>query len=58
MTGHNTMDPAIQVIAAHPEGYAEVAPSALLENLVLRLEPWGRLEGTWTVGGNRPVTGS
>ncbi len=35
-----------QIVVAHPEGYAETTPAALTAEPVLRLQPWGRLEGT------------
>jgi RNA polymerase sigma factor (sigma-70 family) len=41
----------LQVIAAHPEGFAETTPDLLRMDPVLRLEPWGRLEGTYLSGG-------
>jgi RNA polymerase sigma factor (sigma-70 family) len=41
----------LQVIAAHPEGFAETTPDLLRVDPVLRLEPWGRLEGIYLSGG-------
>jgi RNA polymerase sigma factor (sigma-70 family) len=44
----------LQIIAAHPLGYAEATPTQLREDPVLRLQPWGRLDGTLTRNG-KPV---
>jgi RNA polymerase sigma factor (sigma-70 family) len=45
-------DPAIlRVVASHPEGLAESTPELLLGDPVLRLELWGRLQGTYLSGG-------
>jgi hypothetical protein len=41
----------LQVIAAHPGGFAETTPDLLRVDPVLRLEPWGHLEGTYLSGG-------
>lgn len=43
-----------RVIVAHPLGYAETTPAALVESSVLYLEPWGRLEGVYLID-ERPV---
>jgi RNA polymerase sigma factor (sigma-70 family) len=52
--GHFTL-PAdtslVRIIAAHPDGYAEATLAALTNDPTLRLEPWGRLEGTFRSGG-------
>jgi RNA polymerase sigma factor (sigma-70 family) len=45
-------DPGIsRIIAAHPDGYAETSPEALAAEPVIRLQPWGRIEGTYLVSG-------
>jgi hypothetical protein len=44
-----------RIIVAHPAGYAEVTLAALAADPTIRLEPWGRLQGTYTVGG-QPAT--
>jgi len=50
-------DPSIsRIIAAHPDGYAETAPEALAAEPVIRLQPWGRIEGTYLVNG-QPAAG-
>ena len=38
-------DQAQLIVAVHPQGYAERAPEKLDQSPVLRLEPWGRVEG-------------
>ena len=38
-------DQARLIVAVHPQGYAERAPEKLDQSPVLRLEPWGRIEG-------------
>jgi RNA polymerase sigma factor (sigma-70 family) len=40
-----------RVVVAGTDGYAEVSPAALAGQPVIRLQPWGRLEGTYLVGG-------
>jgi len=45
-----------RVIAAHPDGYVEATVAALTAEPVLRLQPWGRLEGTVLVKG-QPAAG-
>ncbi len=49
-----------RVIAAHAAGYAEASPAALAAEPTMRLQPWGRLEGTFLSGGkpaaNRVLT--
>ncbi len=45
-----------RVIAAHPQGYAETTPVALAADPAIRLQPWGRLEGTFLSGG-KPAAG-
>jgi hypothetical protein len=49
-------DSVTRVIAASPEGYAESTPGALDTNSTMRLQPWGRLEGTILSGG-KPAVG-
>lgn len=45
-------DPAItRVIAATPQGYGEAAPSELAGSPSIRLQPWGKLEGTLVSAG-------
>jgi hypothetical protein len=44
-----------RIFVAHPAGFAEVTPAALANDPTIRLVPWGRLEGTYTVGG-QPAT--
>lgn len=44
------------IIAAHPAGYAEVPPATLTAEPVIRLQPWGRLEGKYLAGGE-PASG-
>jgi hypothetical protein len=51
------VDEAIsRVIVAHAGGYAEANPVALASNPTIQLEPWGRLEGIYFVGGE-PAAG-
>jgi RNA polymerase sigma factor (sigma-70 family) len=45
----------LRIIAVHPLGYAEATPPQLHAEPVLRLQPWGRLEGTLTSNG-KPVS--
>ncbi len=45
------------VVAAAPEGYAATAAAALTAEPTLRLQPWGRLEGTCMAGG-KPAAGA
>ena len=49
-------DTVTRVIAASPEGYAESTPAALAAEPRMRLQPWGRLEGTLLSGG-KPAAG-
>jgi RNA polymerase sigma factor (sigma-70 family) len=49
-------DEVTLIIAAHPAGYAEVAPAALVAEPTIRLQPWGRIEGT-LLSGVRPAAG-
>jgi hypothetical protein len=50
-------DPSVTaVVAAHPSGYASTTPAGLMEKPVLTLQPWGRLEGTYSSGG-QPASG-
>jgi len=44
-----------RVIVAHSAGFAEVSAAALAADPIIRLEPWGKLEGTYTVSG-QPAT--
>ena len=45
-------DPGIlRVIVAHPEGYAESEPAVLAGEPVMRLKPWGKIEGVYTSNG-------
>ena len=44
-----------RIIVAHPSGFAEVSPASLASEPIIRLEPWGKLEGTYLVGG-QPAT--
>ena len=39
------------VVIAHAQGFAEVPFSQLSSNTVVTLEPWGRIEGTFILGG-------
>ena len=57
--GHFVLPPddsVTRVIAASPESYAESTPGALTTNSTMRLQPWGRLEGTIFSGG-KPAIG-
>jgi RNA polymerase sigma factor (sigma-70 family) len=49
-------DTVTRIIAASPEGYAESTPTALAASPSMRLQPWGRLEGTYLSGG-KPAVG-
>jgi RNA polymerase sigma factor (sigma-70 family) len=49
-------DTVTRVIAASPEGYAESTPTALAALPSMRLQPWGRIEGTFLSGG-KPAIG-
>ena len=40
-----------RVIAAGPAGYVEVPRAALAENPIMQLQPWGRIEGMYSSGG-------
>ena len=45
-------DEAIQkIVAVHAQGYAEATPALLRAEPMLRLQPWGRIEGTYWSGG-------
>lgn len=44
-----------RIIIAHSAGFADVTRAALASEPTVRLEPWGRLEGTYLVGG-QPAT--
>lgn len=41
----------LRVIVAHPGGYAEAEPAALAGDPVMRLQPWGKIEGVYTLNG-------
>jgi RNA polymerase sigma factor (sigma-70 family) len=49
-------DTVTRVIAASPDGYAESTPAALAAESTMRLQTWGRLEGTLLTGG-KPAVG-
>jgi Carboxypeptidase regulatory-like domain len=49
--GFAPIDGPFRVIALHDVGYAEAAGPQLAESHELKLEPWGRIEGTLRVGG-------
>ena len=49
-------DTVTRVIAASPDGYAESTPAALAAESTMRLQTWGRLEGTLLSGG-KPAAG-
>jgi uncharacterized GH25 family protein len=44
-------DAITRVIGACAEGYAEAPPAALAADPILRLQPWGRIEGTYLTKG-------
>src|SRR5262249_7129792 len=39
------------VVAAHQQGFAEVPFSQMSSNTAVTLQPWGRIEGTFILGG-------
>jgi hypothetical protein len=39
------------VVTAHAQGFAEVLFSQVSPNTIITLQPWGRIEGTLTLGG-------
>jgi hypothetical protein len=43
-------DAILRVIVAHAKGFADTTPSALSADANIRLQPWGRLEGTYLAG--------
>ena len=47
------------VAVAHSEGFTEVPFSGMTSNTIIRLKPWGRIEGTARLGGrplvNQPI---
>jgi RNA polymerase sigma factor (sigma-70 family) len=45
-----------RIIVASPDGYAEATPASLATESTLRLQPWGRIEGTLLSGG-KPAAG-
>ena len=45
------------IVAAAPEGYAATKAAALAAEPTLRLQPWGRLEGT-CLAGSKPAAGA
>jgi hypothetical protein len=49
-------DEVTRVIAACADGYAEATPAALTAAPVMRLQPWGRIEGAYLSGG-KPTPG-
>jgi hypothetical protein len=49
-------DTVVRVIAVSEEGYAEATPAALAAQPILRLQPWGRLEGDYLADG-QPARG-
>jgi uncharacterized GH25 family protein len=58
--GRFTLPPCedgVRVVAAAPEGYAATTAAALAAEPTLRLQPWGRLEGTCLAGG-KPAAGA
>jgi RNA polymerase sigma factor (sigma-70 family) len=51
-------DPTVRrVIAAGPQGFGEATPAELATDPVIRMQPWGRLEGTYLQDG-QPVAGA
>jgi hypothetical protein len=44
-------DAIMRVIVAHAKGFGETTPTALSTDPNFRLQPWGRLEGTYLSGG-------
>jgi len=44
-------DSVTRVVATHAEGIADVSRADLATDPVVRLQPWGRLEGTYVSGG-------
>jgi hypothetical protein len=49
-------DTITRVFAVCPDGYAEATPASLATEPTMRLQPWGRLEGTMMSGG-KPAVG-
>ena len=49
-------DAVARVIAAHPGGFAETTPAVLAAEPIIRLQAWGRLEGTYLSRG-QPTAG-
>jgi RNA polymerase sigma factor (sigma-70 family) len=49
-------DSVVGVIAVNEDGYGEATSAALAAQPTLRLQPWGRLEGDYLVGG-KPAAG-
>ncbi len=45
-------DSVTSIIAAAGEGYAQASLSTLVRDPTIRLEPWGRIEGTFLSGGH------
>ena len=39
------------VVIAHAQGFAEVPFSQMSSNTIVTLQPWGRIEGTFILGG-------
>jgi RNA polymerase sigma factor (sigma-70 family) len=48
-------DSITRIVIAHPAGFTEVTRATLVSDPTVRLEPWGRLEGTYLAGG-QPAT--
>jgi hypothetical protein len=46
-----------RVIVAHPDGFAEATMESIVNNPLITLQPWGRIEGTYLSGG-APVAGA
>jgi RNA polymerase sigma factor (sigma-70 family) len=49
-------DTITRVIAACSDGYAEAAPATLADKATMRLQPWGRIDGTFLSDG-KPAAG-
>ena len=49
-------DSITRVVAACPDGYVEATPAALVAEPILRLQPWGRIEGSFFSAG-QPAAG-
>jgi hypothetical protein len=42
------------LVVSHPSGYGEISPAEFSKSQTIRLQPWGRLEGDFIVGG-KPI---